>query len=107
MAKKKPTAARKKKAPRKGTQEFLTGLGPQRNERVYAAAKIYRKLMGERVAASNKETDAHATLLSIMLEEGLTAYNDGDINLVISAGKQKVKILEVSEDEESEPGEES
>lgn len=86
----------KRKPPRRGTQEHLPGTEPERNERVYAAAKIYRDLMRKRVLATNKETDAHNDVLNIMHDEGLTAYNDGDINLILSTGKEKVKILEAA-----------
>lgn len=89
----------KKKVPRKGTQEHLPEMAPERNKRIYAAAVKYRNIMRERVILTNKETEAKATLLDIMHDEGVKHYGpDGDIEVYLSPGEDKLKLVDAAEE---------
>ncbi len=88
MAKKKP------KTPKQHPdQTYIPGTEPVRNERVFRAARLYEREMKARVAASDKETEAHTKLLDVMEEEGVDIYEDPTgMMATITVAKKKVKV---------------
>lgn len=78
-------------AKRKGEQEYLPGTAPTRNKRVHRLAVRYAELRDARMAANKEEKEAHDTLLYAMIEEGLSAYEYGDITVTID-DKKKCKV---------------
>lgn len=86
-------------------QEYIPGTEPVKNNRVHAAAKRYAGERDVRIQANKDEKAAHDTLLSIMLEEGLEAYEYGDISVTIDA-KRKCVVRVGGADRNGERGEE-
>ncbi len=83
-----------------GEQMEIPGLETPRNDRVHRAAKAYYKAMQLRKAELENEVAAHATLLRIMLEEGVEIYNYNGIEARIDVTKKvKVKNTEPSKEE--------
>lgn len=99
MAKKKTDAEAPAKT--KKRQEYLPGTAPKKNVRIHAAAEDYAEIVSTRVSWTNKEKEAHERLMSIMLDEGETAYVYGDLTVILATGKAKVsvKIKSASDDE--------
>lgn len=90
MAKKR-TAAKPRSRKTKTRQDYIPGMEPIKNEKVHPLAIRYADRRDERIAANLEEKEAHDTLLAEMLEEGLTSYKYGDLEVHIDR-KHKVKV---------------
>ena len=100
-AKKKPAKKSKRvPKPRIARQQF-PGMEDVKNERVHKAALVYEDVRNARCLQSIEEKDAHADLLGIMKQEGVTSYAFGDLLVTIS-GKEKVKVQRVKEEAATE-----
>lgn len=86
-------------------QEFLPGTAPVKNDRIHKHAKRYAQLRDDRMAANKEEKEAHDTLLAIMAELGVDAYEYGDVKVFVDK-KQKVKVSVGGSDTNGEKEEE-
>ena len=93
-------------AKKKAIQEFLPGHEPAKNLKVHQAALHYAEKRDERIALNAEEKEAHDTLLFTMLEEGLTAYEYGDLKVHIDE-KKKCKVSTKPESPKGEADEEA
>lgn len=72
-------------------EEYLPGMEPKKNPKIHPKAMRYAKLRDERIAANEAEKEAHDTLLFVMLEEGVTHYKYGTLEVSIDE-KKKCKV---------------
>lgn len=79
-------------------QQHFEGTEPERNERVHAAARAYRKVRDTRIKASAAEKIGKQTLIDTMKEEGIAVYVDPDGYTVTVDTKQNVHLSD-SDDE--------
>ena len=105
--KKKPASKPKRKPrPPRPVQQHIPGMEPVKNERVHKCAIAYEHVRDARCELSKEEKDAHATLLGVMEEEGVTSYAYGDM-LVTIGDKKKVKVQRIKEEAAAESNGES
>lgn len=72
-------------------QTFLPGTEPEKNAKVHNAALRYIRERDKRIAANQEESDAHNTLLNLMIEQGLESYVYGDLKVFVDS-KKKCKV---------------
>lgn len=80
--------------PKKGGQEHLPGAEPMpKNVRVHSAAMRYAEARDERMALVKQEKGLKTMLTELMLKEGLTRYEYGDVRVDLDSKSEiKVKI---------------
>ena len=72
-------------------QLHIPGMEPVFNPKVHPKAIHYGKMRDARIAANKDESEAHDTLLTAMLEEGLEDYTYKGLTVHVDK-KQKCKV---------------
>lgn len=92
----------KRGLPKKGGQEHLPGAEPMpKNEKVHSAAIRYAEARDERMAFGKEEKGLKTTLTELMLREGLSVYEYGDVRVDLDT-KNEIKVKIGSEPEPAE-----
>lgn len=81
-------------------QQFIPGLEPEKNERVHNAACSLALAERERKAWTSTSKEAHEFLLRVMEEEGLDAYEYGDVFVRINKTSKAKAVVAKSDDED-------
>jgi len=92
--------ARKKTAEPEMEQGFIDPeFAPVKNARVHKAAKFYYDAIQDRLPFTQAEKEAHASLLNVMMEEGVEHYVYKGVEAHVNTSKKvKVKVEAASTD---------
>lgn len=80
--------------PKRMVQEYLPGTAPEKNPKVHKQAMIALDLKDEAKLATKKAKEAGDELIRIMHEQGVEAYEYGDLNVRIDL-KSTAKVKKV------------
>lgn len=93
--------AKKKKAKR-GEQQYIDGMAPEKIPEIHRAAIDYADKRDERMAAGKEEQDAKTTLTTAMKKHNTKVYKYADVKAEMIADKEKVKVRIGAAEEEEE-----
>lgn len=84
-------------------QMEIPGTEQKQIKEVTDAAEVYEAVRDKRMALTEKETAAMATLVEVMTKHKITAYKDSNavppLVVVVQPGKVKAKVSRIKEDE--------
>lgn len=85
-------------------QVSLPGTTTPKDKRIAKLATIYAEKRDARIEVQRHEISAKQVLIAAMKEKGLTRYedNDDDLLVLLSAGKDKLKVKPLSEADEDD-----
>jgi hypothetical protein len=86
-------------------QQMIPGTEPPSIPKIDKAAEAYVEVRDERMSLTEKETDAHDNLLSLLREHGLETYEFDGMTVRIDT-KQKVKVRRKNEEAQEDEGDE-
>lgn len=87
---------------KRGIQEHLPGLAPEKNAKVHKQALIALDLKDEAKLAAKKAKEAAEELIRIMHEQKVEAYEYGDLNVRIDL-KSTAKVKKVVAEKVKKP----